>query len=83
MVKDMFGYDHLPSSCCGAPILRSSGPGFKHLICDGCKRIIKDLTPKDEPRKPLSKKERIRLSKIKLPPEHLTNVEIELGGHNG
>lgn len=78
MVKDMFGYEHPPSSCCGAPILSSSGPGFEHLICDGCKRIIKDLTPKEELRKPLSKKEKARLATIVPPSIDLTNQELEL-----
>ena len=78
MPKDVFGYDHPPSSCCGAPILSSSGPGFEHLICDGCKRIIKDLTPKDEPRPELSDAERTRLAAIVPPAEELTNGELKL-----
>ena len=80
MVKDMFGYEHPPSSCCGAPILSSSGPGYEHLICDNCNRIIKDLT------KP---KATIRFASniapgvdIISPPIEVTNVELILGDEN-
>ena len=78
MVKDMFGHEHPPSSCCGAPILRSSGPGFEHLICDSCKRVIKDLTKKKEPERELTEAERGRLAAIVQPPIELTNKELEI-----
>ena len=76
MVKDMFGYEHPPSSCCGAPILSSSGPGFEHLICDNCKRVIKDLTK----RATMTIETNIAPGiDVISPPIEVTNVEIILG----
>lgn len=36
MVKDMFGYEHPPSSCCGAAIISSMFMNISIPVCDNC-----------------------------------------------
>ena len=51
MVKDMFGYEHPPSSCHGAAIISSSGPGYDYQVCSECGEPVREKDRQDKARR--------------------------------